>query len=127
MGANRFPSATLAVVALVLFLPVATADGRGDVDPPRGFEFCGWKDLVDGGWTYDDPEPGAYLRLFARKMSCRTARRKYRQVRYEQEPPYRPRLRGYRCKTLDRSWEYADVRCSKRGHPNVSVRWQTGA
>jgi hypothetical protein len=112
------------VVLAVLAVPAAAQD---DVDVPRGYEFCGWQMLGEGGgWTYDDPEPGAYLRLFAREMSCRTARRKYKKVDYEATPPYRVRLRGYRCVELDDDYEYSDTRCSKKRRKKVALRWQTG-
>jgi hypothetical protein len=70
---------------------------------------------------------GAYLVLFARKMTCRSARRNYARMHYTQTPPYRPVRNGYRCKTLDSGYEYTDVRCAKRGRPRVAFRFQTGA
>ncbi len=128
-GQSRARGVTLMTitVALAVLLTPSTALAQGDVDTPQGYEFCGWKDFVDGGWTYDDPPPGAYLRLFARKMSCRTARRNYKRVRYQQTPPYRAKLKGFRCVTLDERHEYADVRCAKQRRPKVALRWQTGA
>jgi hypothetical protein len=124
MAATMSVAAVVAVMAL-LAVPAQAQDY--EVDTPPGYEFCGWKDFVNGGWTYDEPEPGAYLRLFARKMSCRTARRKYNRVRYEQSPPYRPKLKGYRCVRLESRLEYEDTRCSKKRRPKIAIRWQTGA
>jgi len=72
---------------------------------PPGYKFCGYKDFVNGGWTHDPPD-GASLVLFARKMSCHTARQKLKRVRYGTKPPYR---------------------CSRRGHPKVALRWETGS
>jgi hypothetical protein len=94
---------------------------------PRGYKFCGWKDFINGGWTYENPDSGVYLRLFARKKSCRTARRNYRRVRYTNEPPFWPKLGGHRCKVVEERHEYTDARCSRRDRPKASVRWQTGA
>ena len=88
--------------------------------------FCGWRDLSGGGWTMRQPEPGAFVRLFARKLTCRTARRAYGSIEYEDEPPYRPVLAGYRCRELESRYEYSDVRCVKRGG-RASLRYQTGA
>jgi hypothetical protein len=101
-----------------------------DEDPdftPVGYEFCGWLDFESESWQYDEPAPGAWLRLFARKMSCDAAQRNYARTRYTQTPPYRPVRMGYRCTTLDDDLEYSDVRCSKRRRPRVAFRWQTGA
>jgi hypothetical protein len=98
----------------------------GYENAPRGYKDCGWKVFSRrGGWTYS-PEPGVYLHLFARKMSCRAARRNYRRVRYP-APQYEATRNGYRCVTLDDGYEYSDVRCAKNGRPKVAFRWQTGA
>jgi hypothetical protein len=118
--------AAISLAVAVLVAGAATASAQS-IDVPRGYKFCGWKDLIYGGWTYEDPEPGVYTRLFARKKSCGTARRNYRRVGYTNEPAYRPTLRGHRCKTLEQRHEYADVRCSRMDRPKASVRWQTGA
>lgn len=69
--------------------------------------------------------PPGYIALFARKMTCRSARRNYNRVRYNEEG--RPVRRGYRCREIDSGYEYSDVRCAKRGRPKVAFRWQTGA
>ena len=95
---------------------------------PQGYEFCGWRDYKgDGkGWTYDEPEPGVWLRGFASGLNCRTARRHITRLRYSQTPPYRPLRPGYRCKTLDSDHEYSDVRCVRKGGKR-KFRFQTGA
>jgi hypothetical protein len=93
---------------------------------PQGYEFCGWQDYEKGGWTHDYPGRGAYLRGFARDLSCRTARRHITRIRYTQQPPYRPVRRGYRCKTIDSDYEYSDVRCIRRGGKKT-FRFQTGS
>jgi hypothetical protein len=65
--------------------------------------------------------------LLDRKMSCKTARQKLKKVRYGSKPPYRPRLKNYRCVRLEQRYEYEDARCSRRGHPKVALRWQAGS
>jgi hypothetical protein len=105
---------------------LALASPASAQDTPKGFKFCGWQDFETGGWTYDDPEPGAYLALYARKMTCRIARRNYKKVEYEESPPYRSRLPGYRCREVESRHEYSDVQCTKRERPRVAFRWQTG-
>jgi hypothetical protein len=117
---------SVVVAALVLAPAVASAEDESEQFTPEGYEFCGWKNLSDGSWAYDDPEPGAFLRTFARGMSCRAARRNTDRVRYTQLPPYRPLRLGYRCKTLDNDYEYSDVRCVKRG-ASRKFRFQTGS
>jgi hypothetical protein len=112
---------------LVLGLLLAPAAKAQTPDVPNGYKFCGWKDFVNGGWTYDDPPAGVFTALFARKMSCHTARQKYRKVRYSSGPPYKPILKGYRCARLKSGEEYEDARCSRRGHKKVALRWQAGA
>jgi hypothetical protein len=105
-----------------------TAQAQADPDDftPEGYEFCGWRDFDNGGWTYDQPEPGAYLLAFARGMTCTAARRNITRLRYTQLPPYRPVRLGYRCRTLDNDHEYTDVRCVRRGGTRA-FRFQTGA
>jgi hypothetical protein len=117
----------LVLPALVVCLLVAPTAQAQNVDVPSGYTFCGWKDYVNGGWTYDDPGAGVFTALFGRKMSCRTARRKYKQIRYSHTPPYKLRLKGYRCVRLQSGEEYADVRCSRRGHKKVALRFQEGS
>jgi len=126
-GSRRVIRLLAVAASLCVLLVPSVAHAQDEVDTPPGYEFCGWKDLVNGGWTYENPDDGAYLRLFARKMTCRTARRKYRRVRYEQTPPYRAKLKGYRCVELDDGYEYSGMRCSKKGRPKVALRWQTGS
>lgn len=122
----------VAAVVMGSLLVPATAVAQ-DPDPdeftPVGYEFCGWRDFVSGSWEmeWNDELFGAYSRLFARNMTCRSARRNYVRMRYTQTPPYRPVRLGYRCKTLDRDYEYSDVRCSKRGRPRLAFRYQTGS
>jgi hypothetical protein len=117
----------LAVVVLAAWAPTARAQTPEEDFVPQGYDFCGWRDFESGGWTYDDPPPGVWARLFARNMTCRTARRHYKRTRSTQTPPYRHVRIGYRCKTLDSDYEYSDVRCSKKGRPRVAYRFQTGA
>jgi|SRR5215208_1840032 len=119
----------LACVAVltVFVLRAATASWAGPDDTPSAYTFCGWLDFWTQTFRYDDPEPGAYLALYARKMTCPSARRNYKRVRYDDAPPYQPIRRGYRCVTLKDGYEYADIRCSKKGKPKVAFRWQTGS
>jgi hypothetical protein len=92
----------------------------------RSERFCGWRDLASGGWTMGPPDAGAFLRLFGRRMSCRTARWDYGDLHYEDFPPYRPVLAGYTCRELDSGYEYSDVRCRRDGS-DAAFRFQTGA
>jgi hypothetical protein len=115
------------IAGLALAVLVAVPAQAQNVDVPHGYAFCGWKDFVNGGWTYDDPPAGVFAALFARKMSCPTARHKYKQIRYSHTPPYKLRLKGYRCVRLQSGEEYADVRCSRRGHKKVALRFQEGS
>jgi hypothetical protein len=111
---------------LLAALAAAPAHAQG-VDVPSGYTFCGWQDFVNGGWTYKDPPPGVYTALFARRMSCHTARQKYKKIRYSAKPPHRLKLKGYRCVTLQSGEEYSDIRCSRRGHTKVALRFQSGS
>ncbi|MDA0168924.1 hypothetical protein OJ998_07495 [Solirubrobacter taibaiensis] len=124
----RVPTTIVALIASVATVLATPAFGQSEEDfTPVGYEFCGWLNLGEGTWTYGDPEDGAWLRLFARDMTCRSARRNYGRVRYTQRPPYRPVKPGYRCRTLDSDYEYGDVRCAKQGKSRVAFRWQTGS
>lgn len=76
---------------------------------------------------WDESLSGAYLVVFARRMSCGAARLNYLRTRYTRRPPYRAVRKGYRCTELETRHEYSDVRCTKRGTSRVSFRWQTGA
>ena len=119
---------TLIVLVLATLALVAPASAQTEEDfTPVGYEFCGWWDFDDREWTFDDPEPGVWTRLFARKMTCKSARRNYGRLRYTQTPPFRPVKPGYKCATLDDDLEYSDVRCSKKGSARVSFRYQGGA
>ncbi len=123
----RIVGLSVVVVALAV-TGVAIAQQEDPEDfTPRGFEFCGWRDLQDGGWTYDDPGPGAFTRAFAREMTCRSARRNVDRMRYSSRPPYRPFRPGYRCAVVDSAYEYSDIRCTKKGTKRVSFRFQSGA
>jgi hypothetical protein len=93
----------------------------------RGERFCGWRDYESGGWTMRRPEPGAFFRVFARRMSCRTARRASQDVEYPSSPPYRPFVPGYHCREILDGYEYSDVRCRRAGARTRSFRFQTGA
>jgi hypothetical protein len=92
----------------------------------RTERFCGWRDFTNGGWTMDQPDPGAFSRLFAGKMTCGAARRAYNRLDYTEEPPYQPFLEGYRCRELESGYEYSDVRCVRDGS-KAAFRYQTGA
>jgi hypothetical protein len=119
----------LALVAVAASLTGVTAlaqSANPDDFTPEGYRWCGWKNLSTGSWVMTDPEDGAFLRAFARGMSCRDARRAVTRTRYTQLPPYRPVRQGYRCQTLASDYEYSDVRCRRTGS-SVAYRWQTGA
>jgi len=47
---------------------------------------------------WDERLSGAYLVAFARKLTCRSARRNVRRLKYTKTPPHRPYRTGYRCK-----------------------------
>jgi hypothetical protein len=114
-----------AILALAFAIPSTAAAQEPDFTPV-GYTFCGWKDFTTGHWV-DEPEDGVWERLFARNMTCRTAKKNFGRLRYTQTPPYRPVKAGYRCVTLDQDYEYGDVRCSKKGRPRVAFRVQSGA
>ena len=128
---HRPLSLAAALVVGALLLPATALSQEPDPDEftPVGYEFCGWRDFEFGGWEmeWEDRLSGAYLVLFARNMTCRSARRNYVRTRTTQTPPHRLVRKGYRCTTLDSDYEYSDVRCSKRGRPRLAFRFQTGA
>lgn len=114
---------------------VATAD-LPDVPPPplpawtklSGYQWCGWFDFEDRLWRMTaDPDDGVSLILWADGMTCRSARSAYRRVRYPKAHAYRPRLAGYRCRTLRGGEEYADVRCTSTSGKSRRFRFKTGA
>jgi hypothetical protein len=109
--------------------PTPAAEPPADDMPSLpGYRFCGWRKFTRaGGWTLTNPGSGAYTILFARKMTCKQARRNMKRVRYSTKPPYRPRRAGYRCVRLENGYEYSDVRCSKRERKRVAFRYQTGS
>ncbi len=122
-------SAATILSALVVAAVAAggSAAAASAPDPPPGFKFCGWHEFAGGGWTYDEPEGGgAFTRLYARDMKCRIARRNFKKVDYGSEPPYRPRLAGYRCREIESRHAYSDVKCAKKQRRGVAFRWQTG-
>jgi len=118
----------------VLFCAVAFPRAAHAVAPdpekftPPGYDFCGWQDFANGGWTMEWTEDlaGAYLVAFADNMSCQAARRNVKRVRFAKSPPFRPLRPGYRCQTLESAHEYSDVRCVKKGGSR-KFRYQTGA
>lgn len=112
-----------ALVVVLLGAPAASAGQDPAEFTPRGYEFCGWKNLSEGTWTYGDPEPGAFTRAFAHRMSCTAARRNVDRIQSRRGRPHRP---GYRCRTLRRGEEFADIRCVKVGGER-KFRWQFGA
>ena len=117
----------VALTFLIALLPaVASGQEAEDFPIPAGYTYCGSWNFYVGGWDTTPPDPGAYFVAFARKLSCRTARRNSRLVRWKGRP-HRPYLRGYRCVELEHGYEYTDVRCSKRGAPRRAFRFQTGA
>jgi hypothetical protein len=118
--------ATPALIALALLLAPATARAQDPADfTPAGYKFCGWWDFEYREWTHADPMPGAYTRLFARKMTCAQARRHQASMYWSLKS--RPRARGFRCVLLAIGIEYGDYRCSKPGRPRVAFRVQGGA
>ena len=123
---------SLAAVIMCIAVVLPSSAYGADPDPleftPRGYEFCGWRDLTSGGWAmqWRDELSGAFLVLFADDISCQAARRNYTKLRHSTKPPYRPIRAGYRRLTLKRAHEYLDVRCVKRGS-SAKFRYQTGA
>lgn len=104
-----------------------------DPDPadftPSGYTFCGWKDMVNGGWAteWDDDLSGAYQVAYARGISCTAARRNVLRLKYSKRSPYKPSRKGYRCARIAEAHEFVDVRCTKRSNPKVAFRTQSGA
>ena len=119
--------ARVTVIACLLCAAPALAE---DLDPedvtPPGYDFCGWRDYERGGWAmrWEDRLAGASTTLFARRMTCRSARRNYARTSFAGGAPVRA---GYRCVELARGYEFLDVRCSKRGRPRMAYRFQTGS
>ena len=113
----------------IVAIPAASLAQSEDPDPdeftPPGYAFCGWRDYQNGGWLmeWDDRLYGAGTVLFARDMTCRSARRNFARVRHGQQPT----RAGYRCAVIGRDYEFADVRCTKVGRPRVAFRYQTGS
>ena len=120
----------IAIVVLAVTLPSSAAAVVPDPDKftPRGYEFCGWQDLANGGWGMEWSEDlaGAYMVAFADGMSCTAARRNVEKMRSSKKPPYRPLRTGYRCVTLRSAHEFTDVRCVNVGGAR-RFRYQTGA
>jgi opacity protein-like surface antigen len=121
----RTLAALLTAVAMAGAPAIAQAQEPEEFTPV-GYEFCGWQDYVNGGWTYENPDDGAFTMAFARDMSCRDARRNVTRMRYSQRPPYVPIRPGYRCTRLANDYEYEQVRCRKRGS-RMTFRYATGA
>jgi hypothetical protein len=116
---RRIGALATIVGALVIAAPASASD------EPRGFDFCGWKDFVNGGWTFVDPADGAFLRLYSRNMSCRIARRNYRKLTFP-APEHVARLAGYRCREVERGYEYSDAQFSNKGRRRAALRYETG-
>ena len=93
-----------------------------------GYDWCGWFDFTGRVWRMTpNVDPGVSLILWADGMTCRSARSAYRRIRYPKAHGYRPRLGGYRCRTLRGGDEYADVRCTATTGPSRRFRFKTGA
>ena len=131
---RRHPPGMKRLSCLLLLCVLAFTSAAYAVDPdpdeftPPGYKFCGWQDYSNGGWAMDWSEDlrGVYLVAFAEGMSCSSARRNIRRMRYTKTPPYRPIRAGYRCRTLTSAHEYSDVRCVRIGGSR-KFRLQTGA
>jgi len=119
------------LVMLVCIAAFPSAAQAADPDPaeftPRGYDFCGWQDFANGGWAmeWSDDLSGAYLVAFADGISCTTARRNIKRVRFSSRTG-KPVRAGYRCRTLASAHEFYDVRCVKIGGTR-KFRYQTGA
>ena len=119
-------SVLTAVVTFAVCCEAATAQFEPEDFTPPGYEFCGWKNFSTGSWTMTNPQDGAFLRGFARNLSCQAARRNISRVSYSRQPPYQPRRTGYRCQRLKNQYEYTDARCTKLGG-SATFRFQTGS
>jgi spermidine/putrescine-binding protein len=88
-----------------------------------GYTFCGYKDFGGSGWTDTVPQ-GAFLVLYSKRMSCRTAHKKYRRVNHSSLPPTLP---GFTCRKLDEAYEFLDAQCRDRDQSGRLIRWLTGS
>ena len=95
--------------------PALAADPDPREFTPPGYEFCGWQDFVNGGWAmeWSDDLRGAAVVAFADGMSCPSARRNIKLMRYSKDAAHRPLRGGYRCRRLASGYESSDVRCVK--------------
>jgi altronate dehydratase large subunit len=93
-----------------------------------GYRFCGWRDLETKAWqmTWSEELAGAFLRAFARNMTCRSARRNVHRCGTR---PSAVQADAARLPLLA-----AAERPRVRGRPlrqalqrRVAFRWQTGA
>lgn len=121
------------LVATVLALPGAVHAQVEEPDPaeftPAGYTFCGWRDFENGTWAMKWREElrGAYSMVFARGMTCASARRHWAKTKYKKEPPYSLYRAGYRCKRIVSGHELDDTRCTKVGNARVAFRIRSGA
>jgi hypothetical protein len=91
---------------------------------PAGLTSCGTTDFSTGPsgrrWLkppFPEGFGGAFMEVWAQRVSCPTARRLASARRG-------PAARGYRCVVTKQAHEFRAVRCT-RG--NRTIRWETGA
>jgi hypothetical protein len=123
---RRFVVFAVAVTSIAL-VGTAHAQAPEDEAAPAGYKFCGWRGLGEEKWCTHPPEPGAWERVWARRMTCRQARRNaIACASRASRPTHRPVLKGYRCRVVDQDSHFTDVRCRKRGS-KATLRWQSGS
>lgn len=91
---------------------------EGARDATEDGDALGFSELDLVGVEFFTPLPRlGDVRLFARKMTCRSARRSHKRVRDEETPPYRPKRIGYRWCGSRRATSMRTFAAQRSGDP----------
>jgi hypothetical protein len=83
----------------------------------------GWiESKARAGWTYGQIDGAGIFNVTTRTVRCRYARRFVRSWDGQVGADHH---RRFRCRYVSQDYEYADIRCTRRG--GKVIRWQTGA
>lgn len=114
------PKTLAAVVAVIAAVAVP---GTASAAPIKECGNYGWiEDEGRTGWTYGPIDGAGIFNVTTRKVRCRYARRFVLSLDGQVGSD---RHRGFKCRYVSEEYEYADVRCTRRG--GKVIRWQTGA